>query len=117
MDNDFYQDKTAEGEEINLEELMPEKNNRRGWSVAALIFSVASVLCCCLPALGIALGAFALIFVIISRINLGYFDKISIGALIMGIFGIAFGISTLIALSNPELNKMIEEILKEAENQ
>lgn len=115
MDNDFYQDKTQDGEEINLEELMPQKSNRRVWSVAALIISICSVLCCCLPGLGIALGVFAVIFALISRINLGYFDKISIGALIMGAFGIAFGISTLIALQNPELNKMIEEMLKEAE--
>ncbi len=114
MDNEFYQDKTAEGEELNLEELMPQKNNRRAWSVAALILSIASVLCCCLPVLGIILGVFSVLFVVVSRLNLGYFDKLSIGALIMGAFGIAFGISTLIALQNPELNKLLEEILKAA---
>ncbi len=115
MDNDFYQDKTTDGEEINFEELMPQKNNRRVWSVAALIISIASVLCCCIPGLGIALGVFAVIFALISRINLGYFDKISIGALIMGAFGIAFGISSIIALQNPELNRMIQEMLKNSE--
>ncbi len=109
---DFYQDKTAESESINYEELMPQKNNRRSWSVAAFAVSVASVIFCFLPGLGIALGVFGIIFALVSRINLGYFDKISIGALILGAFGIAFGVSTVLALSDPEVKKTLEQIFK-----
>ena len=117
MDKDeFYQDKTSVGEEINYEELMPQKNNRRSWSVAALVLSVFSVLCCPLPVLGIILGAFALVFVVVSRISLGYFDKISVGALILGVFGVVFGVCAIVAFSNPEINKMLDELLKNQQN-
>ena len=118
MNNEeFYQDKTDEEVSQNTEERMPQKNTRRGWSVAAFILSIISVLCCCLPVLNITLGAIAVGFVVISRIKLGYFDGLSIAALIIGVFGIVFGISTLIALSSSVLKNLIEEIMKEVEKQ
>lgn len=116
MNNDeFYQDKTGEGASYDGEELMPQKNTRRGWSVAAFILSIFSVLCCCLPSLSVALGVISVIFLILSRKSLGYFDGFSIAALIMGVFGIVFGVSTMIVLSNPAIKSIMEEILKESQ--
>ena len=116
MNNEeFYQDKTNEDESLPHEELMPQKSTRRGLSVAALIFSVASLLCCTVLWVGVALGALAVACAVASRIRIGYFDRLSIGALIMGVFGIVFGLSVIIALSNPALAEIIQKMLSEAQ--
>lgn len=75
------------------------KPKTMGWSVVSLVSGIISVICCCLGVTGIILGAVAIISSIISRKTLGYFDGLSIAGLILGIFGLVFGVSILAAVS------------------
>ena len=91
---------------------MPKK---RGWSVAALVLSIVSIVCCCLPVVSIVLGALSILFAIISRINLGYFDGLSVAGLVVGIFGLVMGIFTMIGLSSIDWDAFYEEFMREYE--
>ena len=83
----------------------------RAWSVAAMILGIGSIVTCCVGFIAIVAAVLAIVFAIISRKNLGYFDGMSIAGLILGIFGFVFGISSLIALGT-----VFEEIIDELEN-
>ena len=93
----------------------PAFQKSRGWSVASLVLSIVSVVCCCLPVLSIVLGALSILFAIISRVNLGYFDGLSIAGLVVGIFGLVMGVSTVVALNSFNFDEFYEEFMKEYE--
>lgn len=67
-----------------------------GWSVASLVSGIAAAVTATFGFSGIILGICAIIFAIISRRILGYFDGKSIGGLILGIFGLIFGGAMLV---------------------
>ena len=100
---EFYQDKTnMSGSEdiksVEKEELMPIKSSSRLFSVIALLFSLLSVVFCTSGiGIGIAFGIIAAVFSVLSRIKLGYFDKISLGALVIGVFGISLSLAFFIS--------------------
>ena len=91
-----------------------------GWSVVSFVCGLISVICCCLGVTGIVLGVVAIIASVVSRKSLGYFDGLSISGLVLGIFGLVFGISILAAVAMlgeefweeymEEFNKMYGEI-------
>jgi hypothetical protein len=55
-----------------------------GFSVASMVLGILSVICCCMGWSGLILGALAIVFSIVSRKVLGYFDGMSIAGLIVG---------------------------------
>ena len=87
----------------------------RGWSVASLVLSIISVVCCCLPVLSIVVGALSILFAIISRINLGYFDGLAIAGIVVGIFGLVIGVFTVVALQSVDWEAFLEEYEKALE--
>lgn len=99
--------------------VVEDKNKTRAWSVAALVLGIVSILCCCLWYFGLVAGILAILFTVISRKTLGYFDGLSIGGLITAIFGIIFsglmGIGTLMLLNNPEYMETYEQLMEEYE--
>ena len=70
--------------------VIKNKQNSRLYSVISVVFSGLSVLFCFFPWLGLIFGCLGILFAIISRKNIGYFDKISIAGIIIGIFGAVF---------------------------
>lgn len=91
-----------------------------GWSLAAMICGIISVLCC-FGYTGLIFGVLAIVFSVISRKNLGYFDGMSIAGLVLGIIGLVLGIAIIIAVNTVDeelLKEYLEEYLKEynAEN-
>ena len=66
------------------------------WSLISAILGGASVICAFFGWGGLIVGMAAVAFAVVSRINLKYFDKISIMGLILGIFGIVFGVAVII---------------------
>ena len=91
MNNNPNHDNQYEQPEINYK-AVSMKPKSRAWSVASLILSIISILCCCSPIVAITSGVVALVCAIISRKTLGYFDGLSIAGLTVGIFGFVFGI-------------------------
>ena len=79
----------------------------RGWSVASMVLGILSVICCCITYGGLIMGLLAIVFAVVSRRNLGYFDGMAIAGLVLGIIGAVFGIMTIISdiylSANPEL--------------
>lgn len=87
-----------------------------GFSVASLVVGIISVVCCCFGWTFI-MGILAIVFAVISRKNLGYFDGLSIAGLILGIFGVVFGVAIVIAnyclVTDPNMDSFLEEFWKE----
>lgn len=90
----------------------------RGFSVVALVLAIISVILCPVFYLGLAFGTLALVFSIISRRNLGYFDGFSIAGLVLSIFGLVFSVFSIIVniylISNPEIIEALFSFLEEA---
>ena len=116
MDNNQNHENQYDQPEINYK-AVSMKPKSRAWSVASLILSIISVLCCCSPIVAITAGVVALACSIVSRKTLGYFDGLSIAGLIVAIFGIVFGICGIAAeymiQNDPELKKWYESLLEE----
>lgn len=95
------------------------KPKKMSFSVASLVLGILSVVCCCLGWAGAVLGAGAVVLSILSKRRLGYFDGMSVGGLVLGIFGFVFGVALLvITYSMPpefweEYQKMLEEYSKD----
>ena len=99
-------------------------NGRRktyGWSVASLVCGIISVICCSLGYGSIILGVLAIVFSVISRKNLGYFDSMAIAGLVLGIMGFILGIAIIIAVNMvdeeflEQYRQYLEEYLNEME--
>ena len=69
-----------------------DMKNRRDFSVISLILAVLSVILFRVPWLSLILGLLSVGTAAFSRKNLGYFDKLSLAAIIVGIFGIVFSL-------------------------
>ena len=114
--SEFDKDKVGAdeaGEDVFKVVVDNDKPKTRAWSVAALILGIASILCCVLYWFGLAAGAAAIVFVIISRKTLGYFDGLCIGALFTAIFGIIFsGAVTVLMLASIDISSF-EQLLGE----
>ena len=102
MQSEFNETKKGEQEapegesDYAYKKVMPKKQNRRTWSVVSLALAVLSVLLFRVPWAGLILGLLAVGCAALSRKNLGYFDKLSLAGLIIGIFGIVFALSGLL---------------------
>ena len=86
-----------------------------GWSLASLICGIIAAVTASFGFSGIILGVCAIIFAIVSRRILGYFDGKSIGGLILGIFGLIFGVAMLVyvATLGEEDQKFLWDWIKE----
>ena len=67
------------------------------WSVISFIAGILSILLCPFYYLSFILSAVAVCMSLISRRNLGYFEKFAIMVLIFGLVGFVFGVFSLIA--------------------
>ena len=98
----FYKDSTEEAENEN-KTVLDGVPRSRGWSVAAMVLGLFSVLLSLIPLFGTLRGVFgpflgvmAVIASLVSRRNLGYFDGVGIAGIILGAVGCAFGVTVLL---------------------
>ena len=86
-----------------------------GWSIASLATGLVSVFTSFLGWSGLILGIAAIIFAVISRRTLGYFDGKTILGLILGIHGILIGITVMVLIFtlDEEKKKIIMDYIKE----
>ena len=66
------------------------------WSLLSLILAILSVAFSIFGWAGVILGVCAIIFSIIGRKGLGFFNGFTIAGLLTGIFGIVFGVAMII---------------------
>lgn len=110
--------KTPEVDEENeyvYKSVMEGKAKSRSWSAASLLISCASILCCCTPWCSVVFGVLAIVFAVISRSKIGYFDGLSIAGLIIGIFGVVFGVAGFVLAYLIEYTDMFDEFMHELE--
>lgn len=67
------------------------------WSVASLVLGILSLLLCPFYYVSLVLAALAVGCTVVSRKNLGFFDKLAVLGIILGIMGFVFGIFSLTA--------------------
>ncbi len=97
-ENDFYQSEASANEDISgvVENL--SKPRSMIYSIVSLVTGIVSILiCCCGGWFGLGLGTIAVVFSVVSRRHLGYFDGLSIAGLVLGICGAVFGAATVVA--------------------
>lgn len=120
--NGYNQNPFENGDDYLFRTVNP--NGRRktyGWSVASLVCGIISVVCCCIGYGAVVLGILAVVFSILSRKNLGYFDGMAIAGLVLGIVGFILGVAILLSTYFideeflEEYQKYLEQYLEEME--
>jgi len=116
-ENDFNEKQSAQGQDPSEYAFRTVLRNGRpktmGWSVASLVLGIVSVVCCCFGWVSLALGSIAIIFSVLSRKSLGYFDGMSIAGLILGIFGLVFGLAVVVGVLLLPENFFSDEFFQE----
>lgn len=96
MENNEFKEENQNEEkgspEYAYKSILENSKNSRVWSVASLVAGILSVIFCFLPLLGIIIALFSVALAVISRRVIGYFDGIAIAGLVVGIFGLVFGV-------------------------
>lgn len=79
---------------------LPEAIKSRSllWSVISFVLGVLSIALCPLYYVSLVFAIGSVVTSMISRKNLGFFEKYAIFGLILGIMGVVFGISSAIAI-------------------
>ena len=83
---------SEENGEYAYKNVMKTKQNRRTWSLISLSLAVLSILFLWVCPVSLGMAVASVVCALISRKNLGYFDKLSLAGLFVGIFGIVFSI-------------------------
>lgn len=85
----------SEGEYV-YKTVISKKENRRTLSIISLVFAVLSILFLFIPWLSLIFSLISIGTGAFSRKNLGYFDRLTLAGLIIGIFGFVFAIVGII---------------------
>ena len=93
---DLTEDRSRQSEERYYEYFDKDKPKSVGWSIVSLVLGVVSVCYGFIGWLGLIIGIVAIVFAVVSRVSLGYFNGMSVAGLILGIFGVVFGAAVLI---------------------
>ena len=105
MSKDFDKEANTTREENSGEQNYAFKNvlkknpNKRTWSVVSIVLAGLSILLLPIPILRVASIVLALLAIgaaVLSRVNLGYFDKLSLAGLIISIFCSVFSLAGII---------------------
>ncbi|MBR2650270.1 MAG: DUF4190 domain-containing protein [Clostridia bacterium] len=88
-------DANNDPEERYYELFDEDKPKSKIWSVISLVLGMISVALSPLGWVSLILGVAAIAFAIVSRVSLKYFDGMAVAGLILGIFGIVFGIAVI----------------------
>lgn len=107
--NEEFNYKESTEEEYLYKSVIEGKKKSRVWSVVSLICSIISLLCCCFPVMGIVLGILAIVFAVVSRSSIGYFDGLAIAGLIVGIFGLVFSVAIFVIANSPWFTELLKE--------
>ena len=102
-DLETYNDdeKSSVREERYEEVLRGDKPKTFAISILAMALGFLSVVGCFGGFPGVILGSLAVVSSLLSRKKLGFFDPMSISGLILGIFGVVFGVTVLLAMYGP----------------
>jgi hypothetical protein len=72
------------------------KSRTLKWGVVSLVMGILSILLCPIYYVGFICFAVAIVTMVVSRYNLGFFDKLSTIGLILGLVGFVFNVFSVI---------------------
>ena len=84
---------SGEETEYVYKKVIADKKQRRTWSIVSVVLAALSVIFLYFSWVSLVLGLLSVGAAVISRKNLGYFDKLSLAALIVAIFGVVFAVT------------------------
>ena len=90
------------------------------WSLAAFVCGILALVFSCLIYAGLICGVLAIVFAAISRKNLGFFDRMSVTAIILGIISVVIGVAllvTIMTMSEEDMQKIIDTIYQAEQSQ
>lgn len=120
-ENTFYEAAAPKAEDISgvVENL--SKPRSMLYSIVSLVSGIVAVLiCCCGGWFGLVLGALAIVFSVIARRHLGYFDGMAIAGLVLGICGAIFGAAAIAVgflIDSGALDTYLEKLLNDLETE
>ncbi|MBQ7314806.1 MAG: DUF4190 domain-containing protein [Clostridia bacterium] len=91
------------------------KPKTKAFSIVSLITGIVSLISCCTMVLPVICGVLAIVFAIVAKKHLGYFDTMALLGLIFGIFGFLFGVVILIGIVTLSLDETFWEMIEEIE--
>ena len=114
-DNPFADNPFEENKEDYLFQTVTGRGRNKTyvWSLAAVIAGVLALVFSCLIYAGLIFCVLAVVFALISIKNLGFFDRMAITGLILGIIGAVIGATLLItfmSMSEEDLQKLIDSM-------
>ncbi len=69
-----------------------------GWSLISMIFGIASVASCIFGWAGAVFAVLAVVFSLVAKRNLGYFNGTAVAGLVLGIFGFVCSVGFIVAV-------------------
>lgn len=94
--NDFWQEPPKPAAEVPP--IAFEEPKTKAYSIVALITGILGVLCCCTGWSSLLFGALGILFAILAKKHLGFYDGLALAGLILGIIACVLGASELIAV-------------------
>lgn len=98
-----------------------EAKRKNGFSIAALVLGIVSIVCCCISYLGLVCAALAIIFAVLDKKQNEGMNGMALAGLICGIIGAVIAVYTIVdGILNPvvldetfleEYFKMLEELM------
>ena len=98
MNNQFNEETKVNNDtdaEYVYKKVIDKNEKRRTVSILSLIFAILSVILLFIPWLSLISSLVSIVMGAFSRKNLGYFDRLTLAGLIIGIFGLVFSITGL----------------------
>ena len=98
FNNEFDEETKTDNEaseasgEYAYKNVLKTKKNRRTWSVISLALAILAIEFIWFPWVGVVFALASIVCALISRKNLGYFDKLSLAGIFVGIFGVVFSV-------------------------
>lgn len=80
----------------SFQTIMDIKSRNRGFAIASMVLGIFSVICCCSTIVALITATLSIIFAIVSRVRMGYFDGMAVAGLVLGIVGFVFAVSMLL---------------------
>ena len=108
------------------EQFAAENKRKNGFSIAALVLGIVSIVCCCISYLGLVCAALAIVFAILDKKQNAGMNGMALAGLICGIIGAVIAVYTIVdGILNPveldeafwdEYFKMLEELMNSQGN-